>query len=40
LVEQAKGVCSKRLLDEAKKSLSIKTIRKGKGRNHKVYWSL
>ncbi len=40
LVEQAKGVCSKRMLDEAKKSLSIKTIRKGKGRNHKVYWSL
>jgi hypothetical protein len=40
LVEQAKGVCSKRTLDEAKKSLEVKTVRKGKGRNHKVHWSL
>ena len=40
LVEQAKGLCSKRTLDDAKKSLKIKTIREGKGHNHKVYWSL
>ena len=40
LVEQARGLCSKRTLDEAKKSLGVKTIREGKGQNHKVYWSL
>ncbi len=40
LLEKAKGVCSERTLQEAKKSLNVKTARKGKGRNHKVYWSL
>lgn len=40
LVEQAKGICSKRILDDAKKNLGLKNIRKGKGRNHKVSWSL
>jgi hypothetical protein len=40
LIEQAKGICSKRTLDDAKKRLELKTIRKGKGRNHKVQWSL
>ena len=40
LVEQARGICSKRMLDEAKRSLGIKTVRKGKGKNHKVSWSL
>ena len=40
LLEKAKGVCSKRTLDEAKKKLGLKTIREGKGRNHKVYWAL
>lgn len=40
LIEQAKDICSKRTLDEAKKSLDIKTERKGRGKDHKVYWSL
>ena len=40
LVEQAKGVCSKRTLDEAKRSLDIKTLREGNGQDHKVSWSL
>lgn len=40
LLEQARGLCSKRTLDEAKRSLKIKTVREGKGHNHKVYWSL
>jgi hypothetical protein len=40
IVEQATNSCSKRTLDEAKKSLELVTTRKGKGRNHKVYWSL
>lgn len=40
LIDEAKGVCGKRTLDEAKRSLGVKTIRKGRGRDHKVYWSL
>jgi archaellum biogenesis ATPase FlaH len=40
LLEQAKGICSKRTLDEAKKSLEVVTKRKGKGHGHKAYWAL
>lgn len=40
LIEQAKGTCSKRTLDEAKKSLELVTERKGKGHGHKVSWAL
>ncbi len=40
LIDQAKNAFSKRTLDEAKKTLGVKTHRKGKGRNHEVYWSL
>ena len=40
LIEQAKGVCSKRTLDEAKKNLQIANQRKGKGKNHSVSWAL
>jgi hypothetical protein len=40
LVKHARGICSKRTLDEAKRSLGIKTVRTGKGHDHKVYWSL
>ena len=39
LVEEARGLCSKRTLDDAKRSLGIKTVREGKGRDHTVYWS-
>ena len=39
-VEQARGVCSKRTLDEAKRSLGIRTVREGNGKDHKVLWSL
>jgi hypothetical protein len=40
LVAQTKGLCSKRTLDEAKRSLGLKTIRKGNRRDHKIHWSL
>ena len=40
LIEQAKGTCSKRTLDEAKKNLGLVTQRKGKGKNHVVSWTL
>jgi len=40
LVEESKGQCSERTLHEAKKNLEVKTIRKGKGKNHKVFWQL
>jgi len=40
LVEQARGICSKRTLDEAKRNLGLITHREGKGQEHKVYWSL
>lgn len=40
LMGQAREVCSKRTLDEAKKSLGLVTTRKGKGRGHRVYWAL
>jgi hypothetical protein len=40
LIKEARGICSKRTLDEAKRSLEIKTIREGKGHDHKVSWSL
>jgi len=40
LVKEARGVCSKRTLDEAKRSLDIKTLRAGNGQDHKVSWSL
>ena len=40
LVKEARGVCSKRTLDEAKRSLDIKTLREGNGQDHKVSWSL
>ena len=40
LVEQAKGLCSKRTLDESKKSLELVTQRTGKGENHVVAWAL
>ena len=40
LVKDAKGVCSKRTLDEAKRSLDIKTLREGNGQDHTVSWSL
>ena len=38
LVEQSAAICSKRTLDEAKKSLELKTERKGQGKDHKIYW--
>lgn len=40
LLERAKGVCSERTLNEAKRGLDIETERKGRGKDHKVYWSL
>ena len=40
LVEQARGICSKRTLDEAKRNLGLITHREGKGQEHRVYWSL
>ena len=40
LIEAARGICSKRTLDEAKRSLDVETVREGKGKNHKVYWRL
>jgi DNA (cytosine-5)-methyltransferase 1 len=40
LIEQAKGICSKRTLDEAKRELNVKTVRKGNKTNHKIYWCL
>jgi hypothetical protein len=40
IIEDAKGICSKRTLDAAKQSLEIKTIREGNGEDHKVYWAL
>ena len=40
LVTEARGICGKRTLDEAKKSLKLKTLREGKGHDHKVSWSL
>jgi hypothetical protein len=40
LIDATKGFCSKRTLDEAKRSLEIKTIREGNGQDHTVYWSL
>lgn len=40
LVEQAKGICSKRTLDEAKMSLKVVTKRQGKGKDHKVLWAI
>jgi len=40
LIEQARSICSKRTLDEAKRNLGVKTNRKGNGQNHSVYWSL
>jgi hypothetical protein len=40
LVEQARGLCSKRTLDEAKRELGIETERKGSREGHKVYWKL
>ena len=40
LIEQAKGICSKRTLDEAKRNLQLVTERKGKGKNHVVSWAL
>ena len=40
LIVQAKGICSKRTLDEAKRNLGIKTVRQGSGHDHKVCWSL
>ena len=40
LVKDAKGVCSKGTLDEAKRSLDIKTLRDGNGHDHTVSWSL
>jgi hypothetical protein len=40
LLAKARGVCSKRTLDTVKQTMGIKTIRKGKGRNHQVFWSL
>ena len=40
ILAEAKGVCSKRTLDEAKKELGVITERKGSGKGHKVYWAL
>lgn len=40
LLAEAKNICSKRTLDEAKKSLGLKTTREGRGKDHTVYWSL
>lgn len=40
LLEASRGLCSKRTLDEAKKSLGLQTIREGQGENHTVYWQL
>jgi hypothetical protein len=40
LLEQARGAFSKRTLDEAKRLLGIKTVREGRGKEHKVFWSL
>jgi hypothetical protein len=40
IVDQAKGICSKRTLDEAKKSLELVTEREGKGKDHKAFWAL
>ena len=40
IIEDTKGICSKRTLDAAKQSLEIKTIREGNGDDHKVYWAL
>jgi len=40
IVDQAKGICSKRTLAEAKKSLGVVTPRKGKGKDHKAFWAL
>jgi hypothetical protein len=40
LIENAKGICSKRTMDEVKRNLELKTIRKGRGKDHVVYWSL
>ena len=40
LIAEARGICSKRTLDEAKRSLGIRTIREGNGKDHTVYWSL
>jgi hypothetical protein len=40
LIDAARGLCSKRTLDEAKRSLGLETIREGRGTNHKVYWTL
>ena len=40
LIQNATGICSKRTLDEVKRILDLKTIRKGRGKDHKVYWSL
>jgi len=39
IIEQSKGICSKRTLDEAKKSLGLVTEREGKGKDHKAFWA-
>ena len=39
LLEAARGLCCKRTLDEAKRSLGLETLRKGQGKEHKVYWA-
>lgn len=40
LIDQAQGHCSRRTLDTGKHNLDIQTVRKGKGKGHKVYWQL
>ena len=40
LYDHSKGICSKRTLDAAKRNLGIETVRQGKGKDHKVYWTL
>lgn len=40
LIGQARGLCSKRTLDQAKKNLNIKTVREGKVGKQQVFWSL
>ena len=40
IVEQARCICSKRTLDEAKKSLGVITKREGKGKGHKAFWAI
>jgi hypothetical protein len=40
LFDQARDICSQRTLNEAKRSLGVVTLRRNRGRSHRVYWSL